>query len=96
MLEENVPMMWLAAMQKPDYRTINDFRGIRMPKIIDKVFEQFILQLVDEGVIDLQHFFVDGTKIEANANKYSFVWAKAVINYDKKLKERIAAPWPII
>ena len=91
MLEENLPMMWLAAMQKPDHRTINDFRGIRMPKIIDEVFEQFILQLVDEGVIDLQHFFVDGTKIEANANKYSFVWAKAVNNYDKKLKEKIAA-----
>lgn len=96
MLEENLSMMWLVAMQKPDHRTINDFRGIRMPKIIDEVFEQFILQLVDEGVIDLKHFFVDGTKIEANANKYSFVWAKAVINYDKKLKERIAAPWPII
>lgn len=39
MLEENLSMMWLVAMQKPDHRTINDFRGIRMPKIIDEVFE---------------------------------------------------------
>ena len=89
MLHENIPMMWLAAFQKPDHRTINEFRGVRMPNIMDDVFEQFILQLIDEGVIDLQHIFVDGTKIEANANKYSFVWGKAVSNYTEKLQEKI-------
>ena len=89
MLHENMPMMWLAACQKPDHRTINEFRGVRMPNIMDDVFEQFILQLIDEGVIDLQHIFVDGTKIEANANKYSFVWGKAISNYAEKLQEKI-------
>lgn len=57
---------------------------------MDEVFEQFSLQLVDKGVIDLQHIFVDGIKIEANANKYSFVWGKAVNNFDKQLKGKIA------
>ena len=91
MVTENIPMMWLAAMQTPDHRTINDFRGIRMPEIMEEVFEQFLLQLIEEGVIDLHHIFVDGTKIEANANKYSFVWGKAVQNYDQKLREKIQA-----
>lgn len=90
MLDENLPMMWLAAMQKTDHRTINDFRGTRMPNIMEEVFEQFLVQLLEEGVIDLQHMFVDGTKIEVNANKYSFVWGKAVNNFDQKLKEKIA------
>ena len=62
-----------------------------MPKIMDEIFEQFVRQLVDEDVIDLQQFFVDRTKIEANANKYRFVQAKVMNNYYKKLKEKIAA-----
>ena len=90
MLTENLPMMWLAAMQTPDHRTINEFRGVRMPNMVEDVFEQFIAQLIEEGVIDLEYIFVDGTKIEANANKYSFVWKKAVNNFDKKLREKIA------
>lgn len=90
MLIENLPMMWLAVMQTPNHRTINEFRGVRMPNMVEDVFEQFIAQLIEEGVIDLEYIFVDGTKIEANANKYSFVWKKAVNNFDKKLREKIA------
>lgn len=37
----------------------------------------------------MQNYFLDGTKIEANANKYTFVWNKAVGNYDRKLDEKI-------
>ncbi|RKJ56093.1 IS1182 family transposase, partial [Butyricicoccus sp. 1XD8-22] len=91
MVEESLPAMWLAGMQKPDHRTINDFRGNRMPIIMDEVFEQFLLQLVEQGLLDLEHIFVDGTKIEANANKYSFVWGKAIDNYDQKLRDKIKA-----
>ena len=91
MTRENIPMMWLAGMQQPDHRTINEFRGERMPEILDDVFEQLILQLIDAQLIDLEHIFVDGTKIEANANKYSFVWKKAVNNFDGKLHEKAKA-----
>lgn len=89
MVEESLPAMWLAGMQKPDHRTINDFRGVRMPAIIEEVFEQFLLQLMEQEFIDLEHMFVDGTKIEANANKYSFVWGKAIANHDQKLRDKI-------
>lgn len=82
-------MMWLAGMQTPDHRTINDFRGVRMPKMMESVFEQFLIQLVEQGLVDLNHVFVDGTKIEANANKYTFVWRKSVENFEEKLRAKI-------
>jgi len=89
MVEENLPAMWLAGMQTPDHRTINDFRGVRMPAIMEELFEQFLLQLVEQEFVDLEYMFIDGTKIEANANKYSFVWGKAVANHDQKLRDKI-------
>ncbi|WP_342580710.1 IS1182 family transposase [Ureibacillus sp. FSL W7-1570] len=89
MVKENLPMMWLAGLQTPDHRTINDFRSVRMSNMMDSVFEQFVLQLVEQGFIDLDHIFVDGTKIEANANKYTFVWRKSVEKYDQKLRAKI-------
>jgi len=89
MVKENLPTMWLAGMQTPDHRTINDFRSVRMPEMMESVFEQFLLQLVEQNLINLDHIFVDGTKIEANANKYSFVWRKSVEKYDDKLRVKI-------
>lgn len=82
MTRENIPMMWLAGMQQPDHRTINEFRGERMPEILDDVFEQLLLQLIDAKLIDLEHIFVNGTKIEVNVNKYSFALKREL----KKLK----------
>ncbi len=39
-----------------------------------------VLELpVEEGYVKLEHYFVDGTKIEANANRCTFVWGKAVV-----------------
>ena len=89
LIQENLPAMWLAGMQTPDHRTINDFRGVRMTTMIETIFEQFILQLVEQGCVDLEHIFVDGTKIEANANKYTFVWKKSIEKYDEKLRRKI-------
>lgn len=40
----------------------------------------------DEGLINEGAVFIDGTKIEADANRYTFVWRKAVEKYHEKLK----------
>ena len=52
------------------------------------LFYQLVQKLSEIGEIEFESMFVDGTKIEANANKYSFVWAKAVeknlVKLDKK------------
>lgn len=89
LIRENIPAMWLAAIQTPDYRIINMFRGIRMRHFIADVFESIILKLLDEGYISFANYFLDGTKIEANANRYTFVWKKATLTYKEKLKEKI-------
>ena len=86
---ENIPTMWLAAMQQPDYRTINEFRGKRMKLMMDELYETMILKLIEDNYITMENYFLDGTKIEANANKYSFVWKKSTLRFEEKLKEKI-------
>ena len=87
-LRENINYMWIAGGNKPDFRTINRFR-LDMKDIIEDVFYEVIKLLIEKKYIKLQNYFLDGTKIEANANKYTFVWNKSVQNYDKKLDEKI-------
>jgi len=87
--EENIPAMWLTAMQQPDFRTINEFRGGRMKDLMDELFEAMIRKLIEENYISFENYFLDGTKIEANANKYSFVWKRATSKFEEKLKEKI-------
>jgi len=91
LLQENIPAMWLAAMQQPDFRTLNEFRGVRMKAMIDELFEAMIQKLIADNYITMENNFLDGTKIEANASKYSFVWKKSTLRFEEKLKEKIQA-----
>ena len=90
-LREDINFMWLSGMQRPDFRTINNFRSGRLKGVIDKVFSSMIIFLTDNKYIKLEDYFVDGTKIEANANRYSYVWSKNTQRYKamtrKKIKE---------
>ncbi|OQM44138.1 transposase, partial [Anoxybacillus sp. UARK-01] len=89
LIKENLPAIWLAAMQQPDFRTINEFRGERMKALMDELFEAMILKLIEEKYITMENYFLDGTKMEANANKYSFVWKKSTEKWEATLKEKI-------
>ena len=70
--------MWIAGGNKPDFRTINRFR-LDMKDIIEDVFYEVVRLLIEKKYIKLQNYFLDGTKIEANANKYTFVWNKRLL-----------------
>src|SRR5699024_10200500 len=92
MLEENLPMMILADNRKISYHTINNFRSSdHANKVIKQCFVYFTSLLEDEGLIRENAVFIDGTKIEADANRYTFVWRKAIENYHAKLKEDVSA-----
>lgn len=84
-VRENIHFMWLSAMEQPDHNTINRFRSERLKNVIKDVFSQVVLMLAESGHIDLQNVYTDGTKIEANANRYTFVWGNAI----KTSRERI-------
>jgi transposase len=88
-VRENVPFMWIAARQTPDFRTINRFRSERMKDVLQKVFTAVLELLVAEGYVKLEHYFVDGTKMEANANRYTFVWGKAVVRHKANLQAKV-------
>ncbi|GBG06241.1 putative transposase, partial, partial [Paenibacillus agaridevorans] len=89
LLRENLPAMWLAAMQQPDFRALNDFRGVRMKAFMDELFEAMIGKLIADNHITMEQYFLDGTKIEADANKYLFVWNKSTLRSEAKLKEKV-------
>ena len=96
LLEENVIFMWLSGMNRPDFRTINRFRSERLADgRFESIFRQVVELLHDEGLISLDVQYIDGTKIESVANKYTFVWkgsveknkAKLIAKVDGVLKE---------
>ena len=86
---ENVNVMWLTGFQKPDFRTINKFRGEKLKDSIEEIFTSTVKLLNRKGYVSLEKYFVDGTKIESAANKYTFVWKKAVEKNEKKLDEKL-------
>lgn len=85
---ENIMYMWLCGGNTPDFKTINSFRGERMKEVMVEIFSEVIELLHRQGYIQLENYFLDGTKIEANANKYSWVWGKSTKRYKEKLREK--------
>lgn len=92
-IQENIHFMWLAGMSKPDHNTINRFRGVRLQKTLKDIFTQVVELLVESGHISLQDVYVDGTKIEANANRYTFVWGNAIKTNRAKIKTQLQELW---
>jgi transposase len=88
-LRENVMFMWLAGNQKPDFRTINAFRGSKLKDIMDEVFMMTVKHLAAKGYVKLENYFVDGTKLESASNKYTFVWKRGIDTNDRKLDEKL-------
>lgn len=88
-LYENINFMWLSGFAKPDFRTINYFRGKRLVDKFDNIFTQVVEHLHSEGFVSLKTQYIDGTKIESAANKYSFVWRGSVEKFDARLREKV-------
>ena len=91
LLRRDIYFMWLAGMKRPDFRTINYYRGKRLKDGFDAVFTQVVELLHEEGFVSLKVQYVDGTKIESVANKYTFVWRGSVEKYDARLKAKTEA-----
>ena len=92
MMIENIAMQYLTGQLVVSYRTINRFRvATGMENLIRDLFIDLNFRLKMEELVTLECLFIDGTKIEANANKYSFVWKKATDKFSAKLQKQIQA-----
>lgn len=93
---ENLHFIYLLEGQRaPDHNTINRFRkNILTQEAGRDILCQLVVLLHERGLLSLEAAFIDGTKIEANANKYSFVWKKATAKKTDKLLKRIHEELP--
>ena len=73
----------------PDFRTITLFRSKRLVGKFDGIFTQIVLLLHDEGLVSLNVQYIDGTKIEPVANKYTFVWKGSTVKNKAKLEANV-------
>ena len=94
---ENLHFIYLLEGQRaPDHNTINRFRkNILTQEAGQDILRQLVLLLNQSGLLSLEAAFIDGTKIEANANKYSFVWRRAVVRNEEKLLRKIHEELPV-
>jgi hypothetical protein len=92
-VKENIHFMWLSGMTKPDHHTLNRFRSERLRNILREVFSQIVLLLVDTGHVNLKEVYTDGTKIQSAANRYTFVWGRAINTSKARIKEQLRELW---
>ena len=79
----------LSGYPAPDHNTICRFRKERLTFCLEDIYVQFVRQLHTRGEVKFENLFIDGTKIEANANKYTFVWRKSADKYHARLIAKI-------
>lgn len=90
-MQENIYFIYLAQGYQPCFKSIHNFMTGRLKERVRKLFEQLIYFLRDSEYIDDSVFFVDGTPLRADANKYSYVWKKNTQRYQKELYRKISA-----
>lgn len=92
-IKENIHFMWLSGMSKPDHNTLNRFRSERLKGVIKQIFGKVVELLVASEHVSLQQVYTDGTKIEASANRYTFVWGKSIKSSKEKMESQLQELW---
>ena len=80
-LGQDIHFMWLAAMSRPDFRTINNFRSGKAKDVIEVLFKEMLLFLIEHQYIRMENYFCDGSTFAANANRHKMVWKKSAGRY---------------
>ena len=90
--QRDLAFIWLTKGQKPQRDVFYDFKGKKLTgEALDELNYQFMRRLEKEGLITLKELSIDGTKIEANANRYTFVWRGSLNYHLVKLLDSIDA-----
>jgi len=92
-LKENIHFMWLSGMSRPDHNTLNRFRSEKLKDVLKDIFAQVVMMLIDSGHVSLRDVYLDGTKIEANANRFTFVWGNAIKTSKARIADQLNELW---
>lgn len=85
-IRTDVSFMYLSGMQRPDFRTISDFR-LNKKQYIQDCFRQVLLICRQLGMFSLGHISIDGSKIKANASKKKTKNEEELIKYEEQIKQ---------
>lgn len=85
----NLRFMYLMDHKTPSYRTFGYFINEVLSDSIEEIFCDINKKIFEKEHVDLQHLYIDGSKFEANANKYSWVWKKATEKSRYRLFDKI-------
>ena len=87
----NLRYMYLMDSETPTYHCFGDFINEELAEGIEDIFKAVMKYIREKDHVDLQHVYIDGTKLEANANKYSWVWRKGTEKSRYKLFGKVTA-----
>lgn len=87
----DIRFMWLLQENPaPSHMTVDNFMNNCLTESIENIFSEINVYIFDVENVDLEHIYIDGTKLEANANKYSWVWKKSSIKNRNKTFDKIS------
>ena len=87
----NLRYMYLMDSKTPSYHCFGDFINEEISEGIEDIFRAVMEYIGVKDHVDMQHIYIDGTKLEANANKYSWVWRKGTEKSRYKLFGKVTA-----
>jgi transposase len=87
---KNIDFMWLLEGEKvPDHNTFARFRTGRLKEAVEDLFYQYARLLEEKGETNHDSVFIDGTKLESRANKYTFIWRGSIEKNLEKVREAV-------
>ena len=92
----NLRYMYLMDSRTPSYHCFGDFINAELREGIEDIFKAVMEYIGVKDHVDMQHIYIDGTKLEANANKYSWVWRKGTEKSRYKLYGKVTALLSVI
>jgi len=85
----DIRYMWMVDNQTPSFMAFQRFISHTLSASIKDIFYDICKRLIELDHIDTSILYIDGTKLEANARKNSFVWKKAILSNSTKLYEKV-------
>ena len=85
----NLRYMYLMDSETPSYHCFGDFINEELTERIEEIFKAVMEYIREKDHVDMQHVYIDGTKLESRAGRYTFCWRGTVEKNLSKVKEKV-------